>query len=339
MKKILITGGLGYIGSHTVVALLDAGYQAIVVDNLSNSDKEVLNRIKELTGKQVSFYQVDIRDRAGLNHVFRKETCDCVIHFAGLKSLEESIYKPWEYYDNNVGGTLTLIDVMREYGCKNMIFSSSAAVYGTPEQLPITEECPKGERMNPYAQTKSMQEQILMDIQKADPDWNVVLLRYFNPIGAHKSGLLGEDPQGIPNNLLPYITQVAIGKLPYLKIFGNDYDTPDGTGIRDYIHVLDLANGHLKALSRIQANCGCEVFNLGTGTGYSVLEMVHYFEQACGKKIPYQIEPRRLGDVAACFADPSKAKRLLGWEAQNGVLEMCKDAWRWQNKNPNGYKK
>ena len=338
MKNILVTGGAGYIGSHTVAALLNAGFQVSIVDNLCNSYKEVLHRIQMITGQDVPFFQVDIRDREALNCIFEQNSFDCVIHFAGLKSVGESSVQPWEYYDNNIGGTLVLLDVMRRHQCKNIIFSSSATVYGIPEQLPITENCPKGEITNPYGQTKSMQEQILMDMQKADPAWNVVLLRYFNPIGAHKSGLIGEDPHGIPNNLMPYITQVAVKKRPCLGIFGSDYDTPDGTGIRDYVHVVDLADGHLKALKVVEKNCGCEIFNLGTGKGYSVLEMVHSFEQACGCTIPYEIKPRRAGDIAVCYTDPSKAERQLGWKAQHDVLQMCEDAWRWQKNNPNGYR-
>lgn len=337
MQHILVTGGAGYIGSHTVVELLERGYQVTIVDNLSNAHEEVLHRMEQITGEQPLFFKVDIRDREGLNQVFARAKYDCVIHFAGLKAVGESVMKPWEYYENNVGGTLTLLDVMRQHQCKNIIFSSSATVYGDPAQLPIREDCPKGRITNPYGQTKSMQEQILMDIQKADPAWNVVLLRYFNPIGAHKSGLIGEDPNGIPNNLMPYITQVAIGKLPYLGVFGDDYATPDGTGVRDYVHVVDLALGHIHALKAIQAQCGCEIFNLGTGRGYSVLEMVHSFEQASGQKVPYKIQPRRPGDIDACYADPGKAEKQLGWKAQNGIMEMCADAWNWQKKNPQGY--
>ncbi len=338
MKQILVTGGMGYIGSHTVVELLNDGYEVTIVDNLSNAHEEVLHRIKMITGKQVPFFKVDIRDREGLNRVFERQPYDCVIHFAGLKAVGESVAKPWEYYDNNITGTLTLVDVMRQYGCKNIIFSSSATVYGTPEKLPITEDFPRGNITNPYGQTKAMLEQILTDIHQADPAWNVVLLRYFNPIGAHKSGMIGEDPNGIPNNLMPYVTQVAVGKLPSLGVFGDDYDTPDGTGVRDYIHVVDLARGHIQALKVIEENGGCEIFNLGTGNGYSVLEIVKHFEAASGRKIPYEIKPRRAGDIAACYADPGKANRMLGWKAQFGIAEMCEDSWRWQKNNPNGYR-
>ena len=335
--KILVTGGAGFIGSHTVVELLNAGYDAVVLDNLSNSCEKSLERVEQITGKKVPFYKADILDRAALEEVFSKEKIDAVIHFAGLKAVGESVAKPWEYYENNIGGTLTLVDVMRKHGVKNIIFSSSATVYGDPKFIPITEECPKGQCTNPYGWTKSMLEQILSDIQKADPEWNVILLRYFNPIGAHKSGLIGENPTGIPNNLMPYVTQVAVGKRPELGVFGNDYDTHDGTGVRDYIHVVDLAIGHVKALKKIEENAGLRIYNLGTGTGYSVLDIVKNFEAATGVKIPYSIKPRRPGDIATCYADASLAKKELGWEAKYGIKEMCEDAWRWQKMNPNGY--
>ena len=335
--QVLLTGGLGYIGSHTAVELLEAGYEVVVIDNLSNSSDKSLERVEAITGKKVPFYKVDILDREGLNKVFEKEKIDSCIHFAGLKAVGESVQKPWEYYENNIAGTLTLVDVMRQHGVKNMIFSSSATIYGDPAQIPITEKCPKGQCTNPYGWTKSMLEQILADIQKADNEWNVILLRYFNPIGAHKSGTIGENPNGIPNNLMPYITQVAVGKLPQLGIFGNDYDTPDGTGVRDYIHVVDLANGHVKALKKIEEKAGLKIYNLGTGQGYSVLDMVKNFEAATGVAIPYEIKERRPGDIATCYADAALAKEELGWEAQYGIKEMCEDSWRWQSNNPNGY--
>ena len=335
--SILVTGGVGFIGSHTVVELQNAGYDVVVLDNLCNANPKVLDRIEAITGKKVPFYQADIRDREALNEIFDKESIDSVIHFPGLKAVGESVQKPLEYYDNNISGTLVLVDVMRQHGCKNIIFSSSATVYGDPAFVPITEECPKGVCTNPYGWTKSMLEQILSDIQKADNEWNVVLLRYFNPIGAHKSGTIGENPNGIPNNLMPYITQVAVGKREELGVFGDDYDTPDGTGVRDYIHVVDLALGHVKALKKIEEKAGLKIYNLGTGCGYSVLDVVHNFEKASKVKIPYSIKPRRAGDIATCYADASKAKEELGWEAQYGILEMCEDSWRWQKNNPNGY--
>ena len=334
---ILVTGGAGYIGSHTVVELQNAGYDVVVLDNLSNSSEKSLKRVEKITGKPVKFYEADIRDRNALEEIFNKEDIDSCIHFAGLKAVGESVAKPWEYYENNISGTLTLLDVMRKHDAKNIIFSSSATVYGDPAQIPITEECPKGQCTNPYGWTKSMLEQILTDIQKADPQWNVVLLRYFNPIGAHKSGTIGENPNGIPNNLMPYITQVAVGKLKELRVFGNDYDTPDGTGVRDYIHVVDLAKGHVKALKKLEDNSGLSIYNLGTGKGYSVLDIVKNFEAATGVKIPYVITPRRPGDIATCYSDATKAKEELGWEAENGIREMCEDSWRWQSNNPNGY--
>lgn len=334
---ILVTGGAGFIGSHTVVELQEAGYDVIVLDNLSNSSEKSLDRVEKITGRKVPFYKADILDREALEKVFASHNIDAVIHFAGLKAVGESVQKPWEYYENNIAGTLTLVDVMRKHGVKNIIFSSSATVYGNPAFIPITEECPKGECTNPYGWTKSMLEQILGDIQKADQEWNVILLRYFNPIGAHKSGTIGENPNGIPNNLMPYVTQVAVGKLKELGVFGNDYDTHDGTGVRDYIHVVDLAKGHVKALKKIEEKAGLKIYNLGTGVGYSVLDIVKNFEEATGIKIPYAIKERRAGDIASCYADPAKAKEELGWTAQFGIKEMCEDAWRWQKNNPNGY--
>ena len=335
--RILVTGGAGYIGSHTVVELQNAGYDVVVLDNLSNASEKALDRVSKITGKPVKFYKADILDRDALNDIFDKETIESCIHFAGLKAVGESVVKPWEYYENNIAGTLTLVDVMRKNNVKNIIFSSSATVYGDPAQIPITEECPKGQCTNPYGWTKSMLEQVLTDIQKADPEWNVMLLRYFNPIGAHKSGTIGENPNGIPNNLMPYITQVAVGKLKELGVFGNDYDTPDGTGVRDYIHVVDLAKGHVKALKKIEENPGLAIYNLGTGKGYSVLDIVKNFEAATGVKIPYVIKPRRAGDIATCYCDACKAEKELGWKAENGIREMCEDSWRWQSNNPQGY--
>lgn len=334
---ILVTGGAGYIGSHTCVELLDAGYEVVVLDNLSNSSEKSLDRVRALTGKEVKFYKGDILDRDVLKKILETENIESCIHFAGLKAVGESVAKPWEYYNNNITGTLTLVDEMRKHGCKNIIFSSSATVYGDPAIIPITEECPKGTCTNPYGWSKSMLEQILSDMQKADPEWNVILLRYFNPIGAHKSGTMGENPNGIPNNLMPYITQVAVGKLKELGVFGNDYDTPDGTGVRDYIHVVDLARGHVKALNKIKENTGLNIYNLGTGTGYSVLDIVKNFEDATGVKIPYSIKPRRPGDIATCYSNAAKAKEELGWVAEYGIKEMCADSWRWQKNNPNGY--
>ncbi len=335
--KILVTGGAGYIGSHTCVELLEAGYDVVVVDNLYNSSEKSIERVKEITGKNLTFYNADILNYDALDKIFSDEKIDCVIHFAGLKAVGESVAKPLEYYQNNISGTLILCDVMRKYDVKNIIFSSSATVYGDPAFIPITEKCPKGTPTNPYGWTKHMIEQILTDFHTADAAWNVILLRYFNPIGAHKSGLIGEDPKGIPNNLLPYVAQVAIGKLECLGVFGDDYDTPDGTGVRDYIHVVDLALGHVKAIDKIKENPGVKIYNLGTGKGYSVLDVVKAFEKACGHKIPYAIKPRRPGDIATCYSDASLAKEELGWEAQYGIDEMCADSWRWQSMNPNGY--
>ena len=334
---ILVTGGAGYIGSHTCVELLNAGYDVVVLDNLYNASEKAVERVKQITGRELVFYNADVCDRAAVTKIFDEQKIDAVIHFAGYKAVGESVHKPIEYYTNNIDGTLILTDVMRAHGCKNFIFSSSATVYGDPAFVPITEECPKGKCTNPYGWTKWMIEQILTDIHTADPEWNVILLRYFNPIGAHKSGLIGEDPKGIPNNLLPYIAQVAIGKLNCLGVFGNDYDTPDGTGVRDYIHVVDLARGHVKAIEKLAANDGVSIYNLGTGHGYSVLDIVKNFEEANGIKIPYSIKPRRPGDIATCYCDPGKAERELGWKAQYGIKEMCADSWRWQKNNPNGY--
>ena len=334
---ILVTGGAGYIGSHTCVELLENGYEVVILDNLVNASPKVVDRLEELSGKKVTFYKGDIRDRDCLNKLFEEQKIDSVIHFAGLKAVGESVAKPWEYYENNISGSLVLFDVMRQHGCKSIIFSSSATVYGNPAQIPITEDCPKGTCTNPYGWTKWMLEQILTDLHTADPEWNVVLLRYFNPIGAHKSGRIGENPNGIPNNLMPYITQVAVGKLKELGVFGNDYDTPDGTGVRDYIHVCDLASGHVAAIKKLEEKSGLSIYNLGTGIGYSVHDIVHNFEEATGIHIPYSIKPRRAGDIATCYSSAEKAKRELGWEARYGIREMCADSWNWQKSNPNGY--
>lgn len=335
--KILVTGGAGYIGSHTCVELLNEGYDVVVLDNLYNASEKALDRVQQITGKNLTFYKADLLDQPAIDAILEKEKVDAVIHFAGYKAVGESVAKPIEYYHNNMTGTLLLCDSMRKHGVKNIIFSSSATVYGDPAIIPITEECPKKTPTNPYGQTKSMLEQVLMDIQKSDPEWNVILLRYFNPIGAHKSGLIGEDPKGIPNNLLPYVAQVAIGKLPSVGVFGNDYDTPDGTGVRDYIHVVDLARGHVKALEKFKEEKTVRIYNLGTGHGYSVLQVIEAFGKACGKKIPYEIKPRRAGDIATCYCEPSKAKSELGWTAEYGIEEMCADSWKWQSENPNGY--
>ena len=382
MANILITGGAGYIGSHTALELLNKGYQVTVYDNLSNSSEESLKRVEELTGKKVTFYEGDVCDADSLRALFEKESIDAVIHCAALKAGTAPPSGPglrgtgrcsngcspsdsrntdtrcrprrltprWPENctpvprrspadgHHNITGTLTLMDVMRKAGVKRIVFSSSATVYGNPEVMPITEDCPKGQCTNPYGWTKSMMEQIMTDLQKSDPEWNVILLRYFNPVGAHKSGRIGEDPKGIPNNLMPYISQVAVGKLEKLGVFGDDYDTPDGTGVRDYIHVVDLAFGHVKAIDYIMTNPGLDVINLGTGTGYSVLDMAKAFGKACGKEIPYEIKPRREGDIAMCYADPAKAAKVLGWKAERGLDEMCEDTWRWQSQNPNGYR-
>ena len=336
--SILVAGGAGYIGSHTCVELLNAGYDVVVVDNLYNSSEEALRRVEKITGKKVTFYKADLLDKAAIEHVFDVESIESVINFAGLKAVGESVRKPLEYYHNNITGTLNLCDVMRGHGIKNIIFSSSATVYGDPAFVPITEECPKGKITNPYGQTKGMLEQILTDLNVADPEWNVVLLRYFNPIGAHESGLIGEDPKGIPNNLVPYIAQVAVGKLQCLGVFGDDYPTHDGTGVRDYIHVVDLAKGHVKALKKLAPGSGVSIYNLGTGNGYSVLDVLHADEKACGKTLPYEIKPRRAGDIATCYCDASKARDELGWVAEKGIEDMCADSWRWQSENPDGYR-
>lgn len=336
--NILVTGGAGFIGSHTIIELYKAGHRAVVVDNLSNSNPVALKRVAEISGvDEIPFHKVDIRDREGLEQVFAEHQFDACIHVAGLKAVGESVEKPWEYYENNIAGTLTLVDVMRKHSCKNIIFSSSATVYGDPAEMPITENCPKGQCTNPYGWTKSMLEQMLMDIQKADPEWNVVLLRYFNPVGAHPSGRIGEDPNGIPNNLMPFITQVAVGKRKELGVFGNDYPTHDGTGVRDYIHVCDLANGHVAALKAIERKCGLAIYNMGTGLGYSVLDMVKAFIRVNEVDIPYSIKPRRAGDIATCYCNPAKAKAELDWEARFGIEDMVRDSWNWQRQNPEGY--
>ena len=335
--KILLTGGAGYIGSHTAIELDKAGHEVVIVDNLVNSKEEAVRRVEKIIGKAIPFYIADVRDRVAMDKVFKENKIDAVIHFAGLKAVGESVAKPLEYYENNMNATFVLLDVMRNNGCKNIIFSSSATVYGDPAMIPITEECPKGKCTNPYGQTKSMLEEVMIDVQKADPEWNVVLLRYFNPIGAHKSGLIGGNPNGIPNNLMPYITQTAIGMRKELGVFGNDYDTPDGTGVRDYIHVCDLATGHVAALKAIERKAGLAIYNLGTGHGYSVLDVVKAFEKANCLKVPYSIKPRRPGDIATCYCNPAKAKAELGWEAEFGIEDMCRDSWNFQKNNPNGY--
>ena len=336
---ILVAGGAGYIGSHTCVELLKEGYEVVVVDNLYNSSEEALKRVEQITGKTVKFYEADILDREALNKIFDAEDIDSVINFAGLKAVGESVQKPLEYYHNNITGTLILCDVMRNHGVKNIIFSSSATVYGDPAFIPITEECPKGQITNPYGQTKGMLEQILTDFHVADPEWNVVLLRYFNPIGAHESGRMGEDPQGIPNNLMPYIAQVAVGRRDHLTVYGGDYPTKDGTCRRDYIHVMDLANGHLKAVEYAAQHKGVEVFNLGTGTPYSVLEIIHAFESANDIKIKYEIGERRAGDLPEFWANSEKAEKVLGWKTKRTLEDMCRDTWNWQKNNPQGYNK
>lgn len=334
---ILVTGGAGYIGSHTCVELLNAGYEIVVVDNYCNSCEESLRRVKKITGKSFRFYEADIGDYEAMDEIFKNEVIESVVHFAGLKAVGESVYKPLTYYQNNVTGTLVLCDVMQKHGVKNIVFSSSATVYGNPHTVPITEDFPLSVT-NPYGRTKLMLEDIFRDLYVADPSWNIVLLRYFNPVGAHKSGLIGEDPQGLPNNLTPYITQVAVGKLPCLGVFGDDYDTPDGSGVRDYIHVVDLALGHIKAIEKLKEGKGVLVYNLGTGRGYSVFEMIRAFEKASGRPIPYEVKPRRKGDIATCYADPKKALEELGWQATRGIEEMCEDSWRWQSNNPNGFR-
>lgn len=335
---ILVTGGAGYIGSHTCISLIQSGYQVVVADNFCNSCKESLVRMEEIAGQTIPFYEVDVLDKNALSQIFKQESIEAVIHFAGLKAVGESVVKPLEYYQNNISGILTVCDVMRENNVKNIVFSSSATVYGDPAFMPITEECPYGEITNPYGQTKRMTEQILSDLYTADPEWNIMLLRYFNPIGAHESGRIGEDPKGVPSNLFPYITQVGVGRRECLGIFGNDYPTPDGTCVRDYIHVVDLAEGHVKAIDKLnQNNGGVWIYNLGTGSGYSVLDIVHAFEEANNVKINYEFKGRRAGDVPSCYADSSKAIKELGWTAKRGLKEMCQDSWRWQINNPNGY--
>lgn len=334
--NILVTGGAGYIGTHTVVELLNANHSVVVIDNLINSSKESLDRVTQITGKQIPFYKCDIRDRQELSEIFSMNKFDCCIHFAGLKAVGESVEKPLEYYDNNITGTLVLLDEMRKHGCKNIVFSSSATVYGDSNIMPVTEHCMKGKCKNPYGQTKSMLEDILNDLYMADvynnvsDIWNIVILRYFNPVGAHKSGLIGENPNGMPNNLMPFITQVAAGDIKKIIVFGNDYETADGSGVRDYIHVVDLAKGHVNAIEAIEKKCGLEIYNLGTGTGYSVLEVIKTFEKVTGMEVPYTIGPRRAGDVAICYSDPTKAEIELGWKAKYSLEDMCIDSWNWQ---------
>ncbi len=334
---ILITGGCGYIGSHTCIEMIKAGYDIVVIDNYYNSKPEALKRTRELAGKEFPFYECDIRDAEGLKKIFAAHNIEAVIHFAGLKAVGESVSKPLEYFDNNVGGTVTLCEVMRDCGCKRMIFSSSATVYGMKNPSPLNETMEIGGVTNPYGRTKWMVEQVLDDLCYSDAEWSAVKLRYFNPIGAHESGRIGEDPNGIPNNLMPYVSQVAVGKLQQLAVFGDDYDTHDGTGVRDFIHVVDLARGHVKAVAYALTHTGCEAINLGTGHGYSVLDLVKAFEKVNGVKVPYRIAPRREGDIAVCYSDPSKAAKLLGWEAELGLEDMCRDSWRWQSGNPKGY--
>ncbi len=338
MSLILVTGGAGYIGSHTTLALLQAGYEVVVLDNLCNSSAESLNRVAQLAGREPAFVAGDIRDRAVLARLFARHSVVAVLHFAGLKAVGESVAQPLRYYDNNVHGSQVLLQACADAGVFNFVFSSSATVYGEPAQMPISEACPVGQPTNPYGRSKLMVEDMLRDVAASDLRWRIAILRYFNPVGAHESGLIGEDPNGIPNNLLPYIAQVAVGKLPELAVFGNDYPTADGTGVRDYIHVLDLAEGHLRALEALQTRTGAHVWNLGTGQGYSVLEMVRAFEAASGKPVPYCVAPRRPGDIATCFADPAKAERELGWKALRSLDEMMRDAWRWQSMNPEGYR-
>ena len=334
--RILVTGGAGYIGSHTSIVLLEQGHDVVIVDNLCNSKRVAVDRVEELSGKKVTFYQYDVCDEAKMREVFSKESIDAVIHFAGLKAVGESVAIPLRYYDNNLTSTLVLLKVMKEFGVGNFVFSSSATVYGDPASVPIREDFPLS-TTNPYGTTKLMIERILTDCANADQNFHPVLLRYFNPVGAHESGKIGEDPNGIPNNLMPYIAKVAVGKLEKVHVFGNDYPTPDGTGVRDYIHVVDLARGHVCAIKKLQTNCGLFICNLGTGHGYSVLDVIHAFEKACGKKLPYVIDPRRPGDIAECYADPTKAKNELGWVAEYGIEEMCADSWNWQKNNPDGY--
>lgn len=334
--NILVTGGAGYIGSHTCVELINKGYNVIVIDNFVNSSKESLDRVSQITGKKVTLYEGDVRNKELLERIFAENSISYVIHFAGLKAVGESCSMPINYYQNNLESTLTLVEVMGKYNCKKIVFSSSATVYGDPETLPLTEKCKVGGTTNPYGTSKYFQEIILSDLCKSDAEWTVVLLRYFNPVGAHESGLIGEAPSGIPNNLTPYVAKVAIGQLPYLNVFGNDYDTHDGTGVRDYIHVVDLAKGHVVAIEKIES-AGCHIYNLGTGVGYSVLDLVKAFSKACGHDVPYKFASRRPGDIAACYADATKAKNELGWIAELGIDEMCASSWNWQIKNPNGY--
>ncbi len=333
---ILVTGGAGYIGSHTCVQLLEAGYEVTVVDNLSNSCEESLNRVEKITGKSVKFYKVDMVDKEALRGVFAENKFDAAIHFAGLKAVGESVAVPLRYYQNNLCSTLNLCELMSEYGVKKLVFSSSATVYGNPHTVPIKEDFPLS-CTNPYGRTKLMIEEMLRDLAIADPEWDIALLRYFNPVGAHESGLIGEDPKGIPNNLMPYVAQVAVGKREFVHVFGNDYDTPDGTGVRDYIHVVDLADGHLRAVEKISKKSGVVTYNLGTGHGYSVLDMIKAFGKACGRELPYEIEARRPGDIAECYADPTKAREEIGFVAKRNLEDMCADGWRWQQQNPNGY--
>ena len=335
--NVLVTGGAGYIGSHTCLELLNRGYGVVVIDNLCNSSAKSLERVQALTGKPLKFYEGDVRDEGLLRQIFAENDIGCTIHFAGLKAVGESVAKPWEYYDNNLNSTLILTKVLRDVGCQKIIFSSSATVYTAGSEMPLKETSPTGSCTNPYGWTKYMTEQILSGLAHADSKWSVCLLRYFNPIGAHESGCIGEDPRGIPNNLMPYITQVAIGRREKLSVYGNDYDTPDGTGVRDYIHVVDLAKGHVAAVEYVTGHTGCEVFNLGTGTGYSVLDMVHTFSEVNGVAVPYVITDRRPGDIATCYADPGKSARILGWKAEKTLSDMCRDSWNWQSKNPMGY--
>ena len=337
MSKILVTGGAGFIGSHTVLELLNKGYEVVVVDNFSNSSYESIKRVQKITGKEVIFYEADIRDEEKMDEIFAQHKIDAVIHFAAFKAVGESCKLPLKYYENNISGTVGLLKVMAKHGVKKIIFSSSATVYGDPERLPLDETC-RLSTTNPYGSTKLMMEMIMQDLYKSDNEWNIILLRYFNPVGAHASGLIGEDPKGIPNNLMPYVAQVASGKLACINVFGNDYNTPDGTGVRDYIHVVDLALGHIASIEKCNQS-GVHIYNLGTGNGYSVLDMIKAFEKACGKKLPYKICERRPGDIASCYACPDKAKKELGWEAKFGIEEMCADQWRWQSGNPFGYEK
>jgi UDP-glucose 4-epimerase len=337
MKKLLVTGGAGYIGSHTTLSLLEAGFDVVVLDNLSNSSVESLSRVQKIAGRAATFIQGDIRDSALLERTLSEHAVDAVLHFAGLKAVGESISQPLRYYDNNVYGSQILLQAMADAGLFNFVFSSSATVYGDPAQMPISEVCPVGQPTNPYGRSKLMVEDMLRDLAVSDPRWCIAVLRYFNPVGAHESGLIGEDPNGIPNNLLPFVSQVAVGKFPELVVFGNDYPTPDGTGVRDYIHVVDLAEGHLKALGALETRTGVHVWNLGTGQGYSVIDMVRAFQTESGKTVAYRIAPRRPGDIATCYADPSKAERDLGWKAKRGLSEMMRDAWHWQQINPSGY--